>query len=238
MTRQLPLPFSETHSYHAEDFLGSACNELARNWLDRPASWSNGRMVLWGEPGCGKSLMLNLWAQKIGARVLQGGSLRGLPAAPVTAIAVDDADTAPEETALLHLLNAAAEAGHPVLLTARLPPARQRHNLADLASRLRASLAVEITPPDDELLHALLFRLAAARQLRLSPAMAGFLLQRLPRTPAVLREAVARLDRAALAAGGKVTRGLAGQALGDLLTPDFSEKLLSNGHSPDHPQLL
>jgi chromosomal replication initiation ATPase DnaA len=182
--------------------------------------------------------MLNLWAQKIGARVLQAGSLRGLPAAPVTAIAVDDADTVPEETTLLHLLNAAAEAGHPVLLTARLPPARQVHGLADLASRLRASLAVEITPPDDELLHALLFRLAVTRQLRISPVVAGYLLQRLPRTPAALREAVARLDRAALAAGGKVTRQLAVQALGDLLTPDFSDKLLSNGHSPEHPQLL
>jgi chromosomal replication initiation ATPase DnaA len=138
----------------------------------------------------------------------------------------------------LHLLNAAAEAGHPVLLTARLPPGRQLHRLADLASRLRASLAVEITPPDDDLLRALLFRLAAARQLRISPAMAGYLLQRLPRTPAALREAVARLDRAALAAGGKVTRLLAAQSLGDLLTPGFSDKLLSNGHSPDHPQLL
>jgi len=238
MTRQLPLPFNETETYHEEDFLCAACNELARNWLDRPESWSNGRMVLWGRPGCGKSLMLHLWARKFGARVLQGGSLRGLPAAPVTAIAVDDADTVPEEAALLHLLNAAAEAGHPVLLTGRLPPARQLHGLADLASRLRASLAVEITPPDDELLHALLFRLAAARQLRISPAMASYLLQRLPRTPAALREAIARLDRAALAAGGKVTRGLAAQALGDLLALDFSDRLLSNGHSPTHPQLL
>ena len=48
MTRQLPLPFSETETYHSGDFLGSACNELARSWLDRPAGWSNGRMVLWG----------------------------------------------------------------------------------------------------------------------------------------------------------------------------------------------
>jgi hypothetical protein len=36
-----------------------------------------------------------------------------------------------------------------------------------------------------------------------------WLLLRLPRHPAALREAAARLDRAALAAGGGVTRGLA-----------------------------
>ena len=79
---------------------------------------------------------------------------------------MDDADIVPEPTALLHLLNAAAEAGQPVLLTARLPPGRQRQKLPDLGSRLRASLAVEINPPDDALLGALLLpRLAAARQL-------------------------------------------------------------------------
>jgi len=222
MTGQLPLPFTETPSYQAEDFLAAPCNQLARSWLDNPENWTNGRMVLWGEPGCGKSFLLHLWAQNSGAQIYQGANLKGLPPSPSGPIAIDDADTAPEETALLHLLNAAAEAGHPVLLTARLPPARQDQKLKDLASRLRASLAVEITLPDDELLSALLFRLAAARQLRLTPALAEFLLQRLPRTPAVLREAIARLDRAALASGGRLTRQLAAEALADMLTaPDL-----------------
>ena len=45
---------------------------------------------------------------------------------------MDDADIA-EPRPLLHLLNAAAEAGLPVLMTARLPPARQPIKLADLA---------------------------------------------------------------------------------------------------------
>jgi chromosomal replication initiation ATPase DnaA len=242
MTRQLPLPFDETPSYNPEDFLAAPCNALARDWLARPDAWTNGRMVLWGDPGCGKSLMLHLWAQKMNAVIYQGSGLSGLPVAPITAIAVDDADIVPEETALLHLLNAAAEAGQPVLLTAGLPPSRQNHALPDLGSRLRASLAVEISPPDDALLGALLLRLAAARQLRLNQFMVNFLLQRLPRTPAVLREAVARLDRAALASGGRVTRQLAGRTLSDLLTPEHPDgpaaQMLSNGHSPEAPHLL
>jgi chromosomal replication initiation ATPase DnaA len=235
MTGQLPLPFAEAPSYQPEDFLAAPCNQLARSWLEKPENWTNSRMVLWGEPGCGKSFLLHLWAQKSGAQIYQGANLKGLPPSPSGPIAIDDADTALEETALFHLLNAAAEAGHPVLLTARLPPARQDQKLKDLASRLRASLAVEITPPDDELLSALLFRLAAARQLRLPPALAAFLLQRLPRTPAALQEAIARLDRAALASGGRVTRQLAVQALDDLLT---LESVLPNESSPDDPDLL
>ena len=85
-----------------------------------------------------------------------------------------------------------------MLLTARLPPARQPIKLADLASRLRATTPVEIRAPEDELLALLLARLAADRQLTLSIPVSNFLLTHLPRTAAALREAVARLDRATL----------------------------------------
>lgn len=216
LLRQFPLPFDETPSYAEADFVAAPCNALARLWLEQPAAWSNGRMLLWGEPGCGKSFLLHLWARAAGANIHRGQELAGMPAPPDTPIAIDDSDQA-DETALLHLLNAAAEAGHPVLLTAQAPPARAAHQLPDLASRLRASLAVEISPPDDAMLSALLFRLAAGRQLILNALVSQFLLTQLPRTPAALREAVARLDRAALATGGRVTRALAGEVLADLI---------------------
>jgi chromosomal replication initiation ATPase DnaA len=216
MTAQLPLPFAEAPTYAEADFCAAECNAAARSWLQKPQAWSNGRMVLWGAPGCGKTFMLHLWAQSTGAVMYEGAALCGLPPLPGTPIAVDDSDRVPEETALLHLLNAAAEAGHPVLLTAHAPPSRQTHALPDLASRLRASLAVEILAPDDAMLSTLLFRLASARQLILNGQVSQFLLTQLPRTPDALREAVARLDHAALASGGKVTRGLAAQILNEM----------------------
>jgi chromosomal replication initiation ATPase DnaA len=216
MTRQLPLPFDDQPRYVAAEFCAAPSNELARKFLAAPASWTNGRLVLWGEDGCGKSHLLHIWAAERGAAVIRGPLLRGFEAPPEGEVAVDDADAAPEPAALLHLLNAAAEAGQNVLLTARTPPARQDITLADLASRLRASLAVQILPPDDELLSALLSRLALARQLVLSLPVRNFLLTRLPRTPAALREAVARLDRASLAAGGRISRQLAAGLLEDL----------------------
>ncbi len=215
--RQLPLPFAEEPLYDPVEFFAAPCNALARSWLERPEGWTNGRMVLWGEPGCGKSFMLHIWARSVGATIYRGSSLRGLVSPPATAIAIDDADLVPEETALLHLLNAAAEAHRPVLLTARCPPARQASKLPDLASRLRASMVVEISAPDEAMLNMLLFHLAASRQLVLPPQVGQFLLTRLPRTPGALREAIARLDHAALATGGKVTRTLAAEVLADLV---------------------
>jgi chromosomal replication initiation ATPase DnaA len=114
-------------------------------------------------------------------------------------------------------MNGVAEAGFPLLLAARLPPARWRVELPDLGSRLRATLAVAIAPAEDELLRALLARLLSERQLAVPAAVQDWLLLRLPRTAAAIRDAAARLDEAALAAGSRITRGLAAEQLADLL---------------------
>ena len=74
-----------------------------------------------------------------------------------------------------------------------------------------------IAPAEDELLRALLARLLAERQLAVPAAVQDWLLLRLPRTPAAIREAAARLDHAALAAGSRITLALAAGQLADLL---------------------
>jgi chromosomal replication initiation ATPase DnaA len=214
--KQLLLPFAESQTYAAEDFCTAPSNAMAREWLARPEAWSNGRLVLWGEAGRGKTHLLHIWAAEQGATIFKGTNLPGLirPASPV---AVDDADIVLDPQALLHLLNAAAETRQPVLMTARQPPARQPIKLADLASRLRAAEAVEIRAPEDELLALLLTRLAAEHQLSLSISMRNFLLTHLPRTAAALREAVARLDHAPLDKGARLTKQIAADLLADLL---------------------
>jgi chromosomal replication initiation ATPase DnaA len=237
--KQFLLPFDETPSYAAEDFCEGPSNELARTWLEKPEGWTNGRMVLWGESGCGKTHLLHIWAAAHGAEVHQGPGLRGFSPPPDRPVAVDDADAAADEPALLHLLNAARESGQPVLLTAGAPPSRQNLVLPDLASRLRGSLAVGIGPADDAMLAALLARLAAARQLSLDFRVQNFLTSRLPRSPAAYREAILRLDRTAMASGAKISRALAASVLADLASPEPPEdKLLQTRHFRETEDLL
>jgi chromosomal replication initiation ATPase DnaA len=238
MTKQLLLPFGLTQGYAKEDFCPAPSNAVAREWLARPERWSNNRLILWGDAGCGKTHLLRIWVAAQGAALFDGANLGEPPGRVDRPVAVDDSDIVEESRALLHLLNSAAEAGQPVLLTARHPPARQAQKLADLASRLRASTAVEIRPPEDELLDRLLMRLAAERQLLLSPGVKNFILTRLARTPAVLREAVARLDRAALDRHSRITRTLAADILADLAGFDTDAQVLSNRHSRDDEGLL
>ncbi len=218
---QLPLPFAHTPLYSAADFLAAPSNDSALHWLARTPHWPDRRLALFGAEGSGKTHLLHLWAAANGAALLAGTLLPPPQAAPATPLAIDDADAAPERP-LLHLLNAAAEAGLPTLLAGRAAPARWPVALPDLASRLRACVACEIRPAEDSLLRALLARLLAERQLAVPAPLQYWLLARLPRTPAAIREAAARLDRMALAAGGRVTRGVAAAVL-DGLTDHAAE---------------
>jgi len=215
--RQLPLPFAHAPHFDGAAFLRADSNRAALAWLEPAASWPQGRLALWGPEGSGKTHLLHLWAARTGARRLHGPGLRfpALMAGLHDNLAIDDADAAPERD-LLHLLNAAHEAGLHVLMAARTPPARWPVGLPDLASRLRATAATELLAPDDELLRTLLARLLAERQIAVPEAVQDWLRLRLPRTSAALREAVARLDRLALAAGGRVTRHLAAIVVADL----------------------
>jgi chromosomal replication initiation ATPase DnaA len=221
--RQLPLPLPHTESHDPADLLEDPSNREALAWLSRPEGWPNGRLALAGPPATGKTHMLRGFAAGRGWPVLDGAALRGLPEVPPVAVAagltLDDADCAPDEAALLHLLNICAERRQGLLLAGREPPARWPVALPDLRSRLRAMTVAAVRPPEDALLAALLRKHFADRQLRLDPALAAWLLPRLPREAAAVAEAAARLDRAALAGGGRVTRSLAALALRG--TPGF-----------------
>jgi len=223
---QLTLPFPHQPSYDTRDFVAAASNQDALAWLERAADWPDRRLAVWGQAGCGKSHLLHIWAARMGATILTGQALRPLSDLPARgaaamdplpeqgAVALDDADTVEPDTTLLHLLNTARDRGLFVLMSGRTPPARWPVRLPDLASRTRALTAVEIRPPADDLLRALLPRLLADRQLVVSRPVQDWLLLRLPRSPAALREAVVRLDRASLTFGRPITRPLAAGLLG------------------------
>jgi chromosomal replication initiation ATPase DnaA len=242
---QLLLPFPHAPGYDALDFLPAASNQDALAWLE--TDWPDRRLALWGPAGCGKSHLLHIWAQRTGARILTGQTLTdqtlvdlaGMP--PDGALALDDADTAHPETRLLHLLNTARDRGLHILLTGRTAPSRWPIRLPDLSSRLRAITAVEIRPPSDDLLTALLVHLLSDRQLTVAQPVQDWLLTRLPRSPSVLRQAVARLDDASLTMGKPITRALAVRILADngFAIADSDEPSIAEANelsmSPDDP---
>ncbi|MCU0986306.1 MAG: DnaA/Hda family protein [Acetobacteraceae bacterium] len=228
---QLPLPFSPARSFAAADFVAGEANAEARAWIARWPDWPQRRLALWGPAGCGKSHLAAIWRDTTGATLLDGTALAAMapeavPALlpPTGAVLVEDTSGAPQGRPLLHLINAAQEAGASVLLTARQPPSRWDVALPDLRSRLASIAAVAIAAPDEALVKAVLAKLLADRQVSLRPELLSFLALRLPRDFATIHALAAGLDRASLAAGRRITRPLATAAL--------AEAMAATGHAP------
>ena len=204
------------------DFLASDCNAAALGWIERWPDWPALHLVLYGPPGCGKSHLARLWEQRAGAVAIGGDTLAETAAEPPggavlpAALAIDDAERAPEE-AVLHLFNRCAEAGASLLLVARQAPAAWPIALPSLASRLRAAPAVGIAPPDDGLLAAILLKHFADRQIKVSPAVIGYLVPRMERSFAAAAALAGCVDRLHLGSRKKhIGLGIARRALAEL----------------------
>ncbi|MEM7641597.1 MAG: chromosomal replication initiator DnaA [Pseudomonadota bacterium] len=208
---QMVIDLPRRHAQGREDFMVSSSNATAMALLDRWPDWPDGRLALVGPEGSGKSHLAAIWAAEMGARVLSAQALRseaagGLAEAPLV---VEDADRGVDEDALFHLMNACIGAGQGLLLTGRATPSDWDVTLPDLASRLAAVTPAVLEDPDDALLSVVLLKLFADCQLRVKPALIGWLLPRMERSHAAAIEIVDRLDRESLRLGVPVGQALA-----------------------------
>lgn len=214
--RQLVFDLATRPAYGREDFLVAPCNGEALAWLDRWPDWPQHALVLAGPEGCGKTHLAHVWQARSGARLLAAEELSeaDLGHLPVQALIVEDADRAKApERALLHLFNIQRERGQYLLLTAREAPARWRVDLPDLASRLNSLPVALVRPPDEALIGALLVKLMADRQVKVSEEVLAWLLPRMERSFAFARRLVAALDDAALSRRRHITISLAREIL-------------------------
>jgi chromosomal replication initiation ATPase DnaA len=211
--RQLVLALDHTVSFARDDFLAGPSNAAALALIERWPDWPARVMALVGPKGAGKSHLAAIWAEATGARVLSAKLLpdSDLPAAFATgALVVEDLDPADlDERALFHLLNLARELAAYVLITSRSAPSGCKVGIRDLASRLRAVPSVVLAPPDDQLLRALIVKLAADRQIPVDDALANYLATRIERSFEAAHAAIARLDEEAMRQHRPVTRALA-----------------------------
>ena len=213
MPTQLALALGHAESLSRDDFLAGPPNAAALALIERWPDWPSRTVLLCGPEGSGKSHLAAIWAQQTGARMLSLRALEGsvVPGALATgALVVENlAEGRFDEPALFHLLNLAREERAYVLITARIAPAAWRVELPDLTSRLRALPVVTLAAPDDALLRAVIVKLFADRQLAVDESLVSFLANRIERSFAAARAAVALLDREALRLHRPVTRALA-----------------------------
>ena len=227
MAEQFPLRLPDRAAQDRVDFIIAAPNALAVAQVDGWRNWPEGKLVLVGPQGAGKSHLARIWAGDSGARILPATSLAraDLPDLARAPVCVEDVPTLagqPEaERALFHLHNLMKAGGKALLLTARRPPSQWPILLPDLASRMMGAAVARIGDPDDDLLAQVLAKLFHDRHTVPAPDVIPYLLRHMPRSYDMAGRVVAEIDARALATPGGATRAKARAAL-EALAPTRS----------------
>lgn len=220
MAEQLSFDLPAQTVLGRDDFFVSAENAMAVAMINTATSWPNGKLVLSGPAGSGKTHLAHVWAAAHDARIVSATELPTLdiPQLAQTPVVVEDipliaTDKAAQE-ALFHLHNLLLAQRTLLLMTGRGAPNHWSLSLADLQSRIDGSAHTELMAPDDALLGAVLAKLFADRQIIPKPDVIPFLLTRMDRSFKAASEIVHDLDRAALARHQTLSRRLASELLG------------------------
>lgn len=214
MARQLAFDFPAGVALGPDDFFVSNANRVAFAMLGNPDTWPEGKLVITGPEGCGKSHLARVFHLQTGATIIAASELADGPP-PAGPVVVEDMERLPAsvEAAMFHLHNHQRHTGHPLLMTAATPPTRWPLALPDLASRMQATTVATIDDPDDGLLTVLILKLFSDRQIIPPPTLAPYLAQRIERSFAAAARIVDDLDRLALQEGKAITQRLATRLL-------------------------
>ena len=214
MSSQLPLPLATAPALGRADFIVGPANAQAVAFIDSFPRWTAPAAALYGPPGSGKSHLVNAWAKTAGAVVIAAPVLTSAKVAvlePGRAVAVEDVEQRDGDEALFALFQHLG----PLLLTGVTPPSAWSATLPDLVSRFGSLLAFPLWAPDDALLAALTRKLFTDRQLAVPDPVIMRILRSVERSPAAVRDFVARADARALAEKRPITAGLVADLLAE-----------------------
>ncbi len=181
MTRQLALPISPPPEPTLDNFVPGANVEVLVRLRDLAAgALAESVLYLWGEPGSGRS------------HLLQASARPGLTVA-------DDVERLdePRQIALFNAINAARDSGDAVLAAGNAPPA-QLALREDLKSRLAWGLVYQVKPLSDAQKALTLHAEAERRGLKLSDEVVWYLLTHVRRDLHSLTGLLEQIDRASL----------------------------------------
>jgi chromosomal replication initiation ATPase DnaA len=214
-TGQLPLALALEPQFGEEDFLVSSCNSEAYQRIETWPDWPSRMLLLAGPAASGKTHLAAIWAKRASARILSAHALAkaSVPALiGVGAVVVEDIDRkSVDEAALFHLINLADEKQAFLMFTSgsQLP----EFKTPDLQSRMRRIPQATISPPDDQLMQALLVKMFVDRQMIVDIALVNFLSLRIERSFKAARDTVETLDRETMVRSKRLTRQLAAKIL-------------------------
>ena len=216
LPEQLLLDWPVRETFSEQEFLPSLSNKEAVRWINEWPRWERGGqkfhcLIIYGPEGCGKTHISHVWQHVSEATVLNAKDLPEVDfiSGDQFVFVIENVDKYIKNRSiaesLLHLFNWLKEQGGYLLLTSVKRPKKWKMDLADLSSRMLASEAVKIRPPDDALLKAVITKQFSDRQITLSDKVTEYIIKHADRSFSFIRALVKEVDNMSLSEKKKIT---------------------------------
>jgi len=205
-TKQYMLKFATKAYLGEEDFLVTACNEIAYKAINSWPYWQYFALSLFGPASSGKTHLAQIWINKIQRSLPVPIEIPLLQAQSINMknvnklinnhsyLVIENIDTNINEEALFHLYNAYNVPNKFILLTSEVPLSKIAFKLPDLQSRLNIVPSAEILMPDDEMLTALVAKLFNDRQIIISQEILDYILKHAERSFDYIARLIEEID--------------------------------------------
>jgi DnaA family protein len=220
LPKQLPLQFEFRANQTFDDFFPGANLEII-NHLQKSSEGNGERLIfLWGQPGQGKSHLLQACCQHAQSQQLSSfyfslspfelpDSLLLSGLSNFEIVCFDNieriAGKQSWELAFFNFFNLHRDQDHTLILSASCPPSDIAIQLPDLKTRLNWGLTLKIQPLcDNDKITAMIFK-AGQMGFEISPQAGRFLLTHYDRDLSSLWALLKKLDRVSMAAKRKLT---------------------------------
>ena len=208
-----------------ENFFISKSNEGAVNAVKNWEKWPTKKLLLTGPAGSGKSHLAEYWVEQVGADKISLSDICKFDIVRLSekkGLLIDNIDKIITyssskkeiiEEKLFYLLNFITRTSCYFMMTSSTPMNSWGLKLPDVTSRLRTSVFVELLPPDDNLLMAVILKQFDDKQIKVSPEFVTFVSKRINRSFDSIREFVNLIDQVGLKRKRDITIPIASELI-------------------------
>ncbi|RPF74077.1 MAG: DNA replication protein [Rickettsiales bacterium TMED289] len=198
---QLLLNLNQKQNFNYNDFYVSESNYYAFQLIDTWPKWEKNIINIFGENGCGKSHLSEIFKNKYKATILDEKELKNETLKTLKIpqnIILENFKNKTDEKLLYSLFNLVDQDNKFLIINSNLGLMKMNFELIDLKSRINNCIPAEIKIPDDDLIFALILKNLSDKQIKIEKKLIEYIVKRIDRSYRKILEFIYKIDTISL----------------------------------------